>query len=173
MTTLSSPQTNKAAMKINIRQTGGTDEWRHERLRQAALFYAHRLMSRERCAGLTIHINIVAGAANFGAASTRANVRAINYKQGEELPTEFIIRVRRDDPWSWTVEWLGHEMVHVMQYASGKLQSKGLRDSWKGGPWQKCRPDDYFDRPWEQEALERQKTLRDEFFAVENTNWVH
>jgi RHS repeat-associated protein len=54
------------------------------------------------------------------------------------------------------VELLGHELVHVQQYAAGMTVAKYLWESWRG----------YRNNPYEKQAYDRQGPIRDSFCST-------
>jgi len=79
---------------------------------------------------------------------------------------EYLITVDRQLKPNTFVRYLCHEMVHVMQYATGSLQeSQGAGDTviWKG---RQCAESSYSyaEQPWERQAFRWQELLADTFF---------
>ena len=71
------------------------------------------------------------------------------------LPREFLIEVNnmyRDIPVREYVVTLMHEMVHVKQYCCGDLKQVHLKSLWKGQEIDEAKVD-YWDHPWEREAM--------------------
>jgi predicted SprT family Zn-dependent metalloprotease len=62
------------------------------------------------------------------------------------------------------IETVAHEMVHVKQYAKGQIQSITGRktNKWLG----KHVKAKYYDRPWEIEAMSREKLLASKIYAI-------
>ena len=81
---------------------------------------------------------------------------ALPVEDGERrLPREFLIEVNnmyRDIPVRDYVVTLMHEMVHVKQYCNGDLKQVHLKSLWKGQEVDEMKVD-YWDHPWEREAM--------------------
>lgn len=76
-----------------------------------------------------------------------------------DRPRTFEIELHNKMTLRKTLETLAHEMVHVKQYARGELYQstqKGMH-RWQG-KWIKNDPD-YWDCPWEWEAMGREAAL--------------
>ena len=65
-----------------------------------------------------------------------------------------------------------HEMVHVKQYASGKLKNKGIDHYWNGEliPSNYTTVEEYLALPWEQEAYEMQEILTKRYKRMKKTS---
>jgi hypothetical protein len=59
---------------------------------------------------------------------------------------------------------VAHEMVHVKQYATGRLRDETVRGRlvpiWNG---RRCTVKDYFDLPWERQAFQNERLLANRF----------
>lgn len=74
------------------------------------------------------------------------------------LPGHFVIYVR-EYPYRDLLTILAHECVHIDQFMRGdlKLSADNRNVRWKGEIWNNESP--YESRPWEQEALSRERKL--------------
>jgi hypothetical protein len=59
-------------------------------------------------------------------------------------------------------ETLAHEMVHVKQYAKGQYKTIRTKRFWMGSHVKA----DYFDQPWEREAMSKEKLLASKIYAI-------
>jgi hypothetical protein len=59
-------------------------------------------------------------------------------------------------------ETLAHEMVHVKQYAKGQYKTIRTKRFWMGSLVKA----NYFDQPWEQEAMAKEKLLASKVYAI-------
>lgn len=88
-------------------------------------------------------------------------------------PRFFTIRLRKQKL-DEMIKTLGHEMVHVKQYAKNELSKQmrmtrrglGIGSKWHGEWWDpKGKEDDYWDSPWEIEAYGREVGLHHKWVA--------
>jgi hypothetical protein len=59
-------------------------------------------------------------------------------------------------------ETLAHEMIHVKQYAKGQYKAVRTKRFWMG---QHIKAN-YYDQPWEQEAMAKEKLLAGKIYAI-------
>ena len=59
-------------------------------------------------------------------------------------------------------ETLAHEMIHVKQYAKGQYKAVRTKRFWMG---QHVKAK-YYDQPWEQEAMSKEKLLAGKIYAI-------
>jgi hypothetical protein len=59
------------------------------------------------------------------------------------------------------LQTLAHELVHLVQFATGRLKMFKTFNKWNGEKWKGARDemDDYYDSPWEIEAFGREEGL--------------
>lgn len=144
---------------MNITITGTTSKKLKAELTEAANFFAAQLMDPRMVRRLTLDIEV----------SNRSPVdgECIN-EDGVRNPRWFTIGLKKQDI-NEMIKTLGHEMVHVRQYAKNQLQSGimvptrgGLKmtSRWMGEIWKpKGKEHQYFDSPWEVEAFGREVGL--------------
>jgi hypothetical protein len=79
------------------------------------------------------------------------------------MPNSFLIEICRNTE-EEMLKSLGHELVHVLQYARGELNE--TMTLWRG---KKINADEipYFEQPWEKEAIKLEQELYDAFLASE------
>lgn len=153
-------------MKINILQKGGNKN--HELLERAIKFYGSQLMSTRMLNTLSLRVEIRATKLEkktMGTCSTKA--------QGSISNKDFKIMLQRDMSLKDQLETIAHEMVHVWQKATNKLQfrvwkSDGqMHTRWNGNDAGVSGEIPYLDRPWEKEAFFLEKPLFKLFRAHE------
>lgn len=137
--------------KISILQRGGDKN--HEVLEHAARFYLSRLMGARLASSLQLRIEVRATKLDNGtAAVTRIPCN------GSASTREFTVVLRRDRSLRDQLSDLAHELVHVQQAASGRLQYRRWRTDgkvharWEGNEMGVVAEMDYNTRPWEVEA---------------------
>ena len=145
-------------MQINITGTVGK---RKEKalLKEAAEFFASHLMDPRMVRNLVIDIEV--------RKDYDVDGECVD-EDGVQNPRWFTIALKSQDINSM-IKTLGHEMVHVKQYAKNELQSGvivpargGMKmySRWQGEIWKpKGKEDHYFDSPWEIEAYGREVGL--------------
>lgn len=79
-------------------------------------------------------------------------------------PREFDIEIERSLSRQDLIESVIHELVHVKQYAQGKLKDSGHGYLYRGQYYKDIAPcfrnhDRYYEQPWEAEALRTQRRL--------------
>ena len=77
-----------------------------------------------------------------------------------DRPREFELELHSKIPLRMLLETVAHEMVHVKQYARGELyeSERQTKHRWQG-KWLNEEKIDYWDRPWEIEAMGRESGL--------------
>jgi hypothetical protein len=128
-------------------------------LKEAAEFFANRLMDPRMVRKLTLDIEVYNNLDVEGECVDEDGIRN---------PRWFTISLKNQDIKDM-IKTLGHEMVHVKQHAKNELQTGhavaargGLKiySKWMGEIWKaKHKEDDYFDSPWEIEAYGREVGL--------------
>ena len=128
-------------------------------LKEAAEFFANRLMDPRMVRKLTLDIEVYNNLDVEGECVDEDGIRN---------PRWFTISLKSQDIKDM-IKTLGHEMVHVKQHAKNELQTGhavaargGLKiySKWMGEVWKaKRKEDDYFDSPWEIEAYGREVGL--------------
>ena len=79
------------------------------------------------------------------------------------MPNSFLIEICRNTE-EEMLKSLGHELVHVLQYARGELNE--TMTLWRGKKIDSEKIP-YFEQPWEQEAIILEQKLYDAFLASE------
>jgi hypothetical protein len=79
------------------------------------------------------------------------------------MPNSFLIEICRNTE-EEMLKSLGHELVHVLQYARGELNEQ--MTMWRGKKIDSEKIP-YFEQPWEQEAIILEQKLYDAFLASE------
>lgn len=126
---------------------------------EAANFFAHKLMDPRMVRNLVIDLEV----------RDKLDVQGECVDEdGTNSPRFFTIALRRQKM-DEMIKTLGHEMVHVKQYAKNELKSgvmvpaRGgfkMTSKWQGQIWKpKAKEDGYFDAPWEIEAYGREVGL--------------
>lgn len=126
---------------------------------EAANFFAHQLMDPRMVRNLVIDLEV----------RDKLDVQGECVDEdGTNSPRFFTIALRRQKM-DEMIKTLGHEMVHVKQYAKNELKSgvmvpaRGgfkMTSKWQGQIWKpKAKEDGYFDAPWEIEAYGREVGL--------------
>lgn len=149
-------------MKISIDGTGPRNA---DKLEEAARFFAAQLMHARMVQNIEIDLEIVRTLDVDGECVS---------EDDHKNPRFFTIRLKRK-PLDEMIKTLGHEMVHVKQYAKNELGKelalarggKGLRivTRWQGEFWSpKSKEDGYWDAPWEIEAYGREVGLYHKWF---------
>jgi hypothetical protein len=149
-------------MRISIDGTGPRNA---DMLEEAARFFAAQLLHARTVQNIELDIEIVK--------SLDVEGECIS-EDDHKNPRYFTIRIKRA-PREEMIKVLGHEMVHVKQYAKNELGKelamarggKGLRivTRWMGEFWSpKSKEDAYWDAPWEIEAYGREVGLYQKWF---------
>lgn len=81
----------------------------------------------------------------------------VEYEADEEFAEVSVYLAKRLSP-KESIRTLFHEMVHVKQYVSGKLEA-GAVQKWEGIVYE----DDYENLPWELEAFELEEQMMETF----------
>jgi len=124
--------------------------YRQKAITDSVMFASKVLMSRIR---KPVYINI-------------RTIRKLAEKQGvygdcmDEGDREFTIRIDVSLPLEEMISTILHEMVHVYQYVSGKLKYKWIHEvvlEKRVYHWDM----DYDNRPWEIEAHQKEKELKE------------
>ena len=153
-------------MRLRIEQRGAKDtRWRDARLTQAVGHFARTLrIPNPKELDIVLKMSGDKKLVNDGVVGMCCRHRNSIYT----------IIIQRDLPWTPTLEALAHEIVHVNQYATGRLQERRnmrslIESQWEGGAWMIDKVIPYALRPWEIEALSKEKELVASFFSVEKT----
>lgn len=144
-------------MQITI--TGTAGKGKQAQLEAAARFFAGQLMDPRMVRNLVIELEVLKNLDVMGECVD---------EDGGRNPRFFTISLRNQNI-DEMIKILGHEMVHVKQYAKNELKSGimtatrgGLKMSskWMGEIWKpKGKEDAYYDSPWEIEAYGREVGL--------------
>jgi hypothetical protein len=144
-------------MQITITGMVGKRKEKAE-LKEAAEFFAAQLMDPRMVRNLMLDIDVIDKLDVDGECVSEDDTRN---------PRWFTISLKRDADINEMIKVLGHEMVHVKQYAKNELGKelalarggKGLKITtrWQGKLWYpKSKEHAYFDCPWEIEAYGRE-----------------
>jgi hypothetical protein len=144
-------------MQITITGMVGKRKEKAE-LKEAAEFFAAQLMDPRMVRNLVLDIEVIDKLDVDGECVSEDDTRN---------PRWFTISLKRDADINEMIKVLGHEMVHVKQYAKNELGKelalarggKGLKIAtrWQGKIWYpKSKEHAYFDCPWEIEAYGRE-----------------
>jgi hypothetical protein len=144
-------------MKVQVLQRGGI---RNPNIEAKAREFAARLMSTRLCNTLSIRIEMRASklAADMAGKCVHAPI-------GSQAVKTFTIVLDRDMTWSDQLSYLAHEMKHVEQVATGRLQmrfwktDRQLHVRWNGAEMGPIAQLPYWTRPWEVEAREFQAQM--------------
>lgn len=147
-------------MIISIEGTGPRNA---DKLEEAARFFAAQLMHARMVQNLEIDLEIVRKIDVDGECISEDDHRNPRY---------FTIRLKQM-PLEEMIKTLGHEMVHVKQYAKNELSKQfrvargglSISSKWRGEWWEpKGKEDGYWDAPWEIEAYGREVGLYHKWF---------
>lgn len=142
----------------------GTGPRNADKLEEAARFFAAQLMHPRTVQKLEIDLEIVRTLDVTGECIS---------EDEHKNPRYFTIRLKRQTL-DEMIRVLGHEMVHVKQYAKNELSKQmrlgrgGIRigSKWHGEWWDpKGKEDGYWDAPWEIEAYGREVGLEHKWVA--------
>ena len=144
----------------------GTGPRNADKLEAAARFFAAQLMHARTVNKLEIDLEVVRNLDVTGECIS---------EDDHKNPRYFTIRLKQQSL-DEMIKTLGHEMVHVKQYAKNELGKelalarggKGLRivTRWQGELWSpKSKEDGYWDAPWEIEAYGREVGLHFKWVA--------
>lgn len=150
-------------MKISV--TGNT---RHNKkmIKKALIFFVNALIKKKIRKKLDIKIQLVSKPLE----SYKGNTIVVGLCKPltyAATPRKFAIRLNKHEKFAHILQTLAHEVVHVKQYASGKLRPVDwtfMTDiyKWNG----KVRDIPYFTSPWEIEARKMEKILYRKFLTV-------
>lgn len=141
----------------------GTGPRNADKLEEAARFFAAQLMHARTVQKLEIDLEVVRSLDVTGECIS---------EDEHKNPRYFTIRLKQQ-PIEEMIRTLGHEMVHVKQYAKNELSKQfrvargGIRigSKWHGEFWDpKSKQDGYWDAPWEIEAYGREVGLYHKWF---------
>ena len=141
----------------------GTGPRNADKLEEAARFFAAQLMHARTVQKLEIDLEVVRTLDVTGECIS---------EDEHKNPRYFTIRLKQQ-PIEEMIRTLGHEMVHVKQYAKNELSKQfrvargGIRigSKWHGEFWDpKSKEDGYWDAPWEIEAYGREVGLYHKWF---------
>ncbi len=137
---------------IKILQRGGCKAG-HAEIEKMIRFCLGKLMSARLANTLSIRVE-------FRASKLGKNVGGDCRPEGGGSKKQriFIVRVQRDGCFTSKLETLAHELVHVAQFASGRLQQRYWKSDrqyhyrWEGEHLGTEKDNPYWNRPWEIEA---------------------
>ena len=150
--------------KIQILQRGGVKN--HEKLLEGAHFFLGELMSSRLANLLEIRIEVRSSKLENGTLAC-----AWLPTNGSSASRSFTIVLHRERPLLHQLFDLAHELVHVAQAASGRLQYRRRKDGktyvrWEGEDLGALQEIPYWDRPWEEEAHRMEEELFRKFAAL-------
>ncbi len=153
---------------IHFYQKGG-DQTKLEKLKKASMFFSKELMSTRMINTLAIRIEM--RATGYADRHTTGNCNGDIFN-GSQASKEFTLKVQRDNSFESQLRTLAHELVHVQQYASKRLQTRFWKsdrkwhDRWEGTDMGVQSSIEYGDRPWEIEAFEKANQLKSTFLKI-------
>lgn len=153
-------------MKVTIRTKNNAILSAFERkvIREASFFYAYTLLSKRIVDNLDIRINVIDNyyKLNGVVGDTLALDSDITYR-----PREFEINLERTKRLKTIVFTLGHEFIHVKQFAKGELKDHKRSNK---TIFHKMKFEDinYWDSPWEIEAFGKEGGLWNKFKPIYN-----
>lgn len=145
-----------------LRITGKSKKISRKQVREAAFFFAGKLMSSRLIKTLEVYItfkdNLWRKEKLIGACEPQDIV----------TPREFKILIDPNESYKKILEVLAHEFVHIKQYAKGELRDYVYHpdmSKYRGEYYDAPDTDDdaYWDSPWEIEAYGREQGLRVRF----------
>ena len=147
--------------KILILQRGGQKN--HQKLLEGAHFFLGELMSSRLANLLEIRIEVRSSKLEQGTLAV-----AWLPTNGSQASREFKIILHRERALRDQMSDLAHELVHVAQAASGRLQYRRRKDGqtyvrWEGQDLGALRDIPYWERPWEKEAHRMEEELLGKF----------
>ncbi len=152
-------------MKVNF--VGKLSAKKRTMLDEAVRFFCNEMISPKVYAQLEVTIEVTTEL-------SRSNPSCIlgdtTWEDQNVRPREFTIRLASDIPLLVQLKLLGHECVHVKQYASGILQDMANGDQkWDGERFVSVCHDAYdLSYPWEIEAYGRETMLLHSFLSKTN-----
>jgi hypothetical protein len=126
-------------------------------IREAADFFAHKLMSSRLVDALTVHITFDTRDLESG----EDGYVVFDGDDPQRPPRSFMIVIRPSLPKKTIMQSLAHEMVHVKQYAKGELKYLPRLHKLRyynlvvDEDYEDSTDDAYWDSPWEIEAWGR------------------
>lgn len=153
-------------MKVKIFQRGGYRN--HETLEAAIRFYARQLLSVRMANTLEIRVEVRATKLEDG------NCATVSILTNGSRPTKkFTIILDRKRSLTEQVGDLAHEMTHVAQAATGRYQLRRWKTDqkvharWEGQELGLLADLDYWTRPWEVEARQKEAELAPAFWKTQ------
>jgi hypothetical protein len=135
-------------MKINI--SNCKDPALRKEIRNAMNFWAEKLLKARLSANITVNIRFVPSLIK------KEDIFAdVGVKGPARYPRSFDMRITDKLSHRRTLMTLAHEFTHIKQYAKGELRDAGKGTRWMG---ENIDSDslNYYDYPWEIEALGRE-----------------
>lgn len=117
-------------------------------------FFLNKLLGRELADQIKVRVYIRKMQNQYG-----------NCWSYEKSPREYTITISSALTRTESIRILGHETIHVMQHATGKMKNLWGRQNKGKVVWKNKTLDvidrgkAHFDQPWEKEAYDRQETL--------------
>ncbi len=153
-------------MHLTFRQHGGVRN--KEVLRSAATFYLDKLLTKKQIKDLEIEV-IIKNKRLYGRGDD-GEIVLNDLPHGRYHPhKKFTIYIKRSLDLKDKLQTLAHEMIHLSQFATGKMMEKMLIGKahnnvmWKGRWYGKFDKQEYMERPWEKEAWEGEESLCNKF----------
>lgn len=159
-------------MKITILQKGGQKY--HEALEKAVRYFAAQLMSTRMTNTLEIRLEVRATKLKKRVAGTCSTVPV-----GSKASKKFTIVLQRDMLPRDMFATIAHEMVHVQQKATNRLQfrrwssDKQMHVRWEGKDMGVFGDIPYRIQPWEVEAYAKEKPLMVTWTDVLELEWLN
>ena len=148
-------------VKVEVLQEKGKGRKHNMVMVLGARFFADMLMTKEQQKG--VKVTIVIDPDKLG-----RNILGVVYERdGTTKP--YVVVIKSEMNFTQKLSTLAHEMVHVAQYATGRLRGYYDREDnlkhvvWGTshmGPWKDI---PYMKRPWEIEAFTMEKGLMDKW----------
>ena len=135
-------------MKINI--SNCKDPVLRKEIRDAMNFWAEKLLKSRLSAKITVNIRFVPSLIK-----KEAIFADVGVKGSARYPRSFDMRITDTLNHKRTLMTLAHEFTHIKQYAKGELRDVGNKTRWMGESID-SETINYYDYPWEIEALGRE-----------------
>lgn len=144
--------------KIKILQRGGFK--RHGLLEEATRWALSELLSTRMANTLSLRIEVRSTKLHengYGLVVSTAN--------GSKASKKFTVTIHRDHSLTQQLKGLFHELTHVAQYATGRLQCRRWKSDrkfhyrWEGEEMGTEEENPYWNRPWEVEARKMEEEL--------------
>lgn len=151
--------------RIQFFQRGGDKN--HSAMDNAARWAIGQLMSTRLANTLTIKVKFRA----TGLDDSTMGCVSPDQLSGSKAPREFTIIIQRDVGYRQQLSTLFHELTHIQQLASSRLQMRQWKSDgqlhfrWERQELGTPSQNPYYTRPWEVEARSKQKQLMARWFT--------